>query len=209
MLDKKGFDLWSKDYDSEVNTCYINKEYPFDRYYDVLDNILNMIKPNSKVLDIGFGTGILTKKIYDKNCKVYGIDFSSEMVNICKHKMPNGNFYECDFNNKLPDDILNQKYDYIISTYAIHHLTNIKKIELIKLLRSLLNNNGKIIIGDISFLNEDEQIDCKNKYSGFDNDEIYIVADKFIKDLKEVNILCEYNKMSTCAGILIINKEKI
>jgi len=204
MLDKKGFDLWSKDYDNEVNTCYINKEYPFDGYYDVLANILSSIKPNSKVLDIGFGTGILTKKIYDNNCEVYGIDFSSEMVNISKNKMPNGKFYECDFNNELPSDILNQKYDYIISTYAIHHLTDTKKIEFILLLKTLLKDNGKIIIGDISFLNEEELNECKNKYNGFDKDEIYIVADKFIEDLKNVGINCEYNKMSSCAAILTI-----
>ena len=28
MLDKKGFDLWAKEYDNTVNTCYLNKEYP-------------------------------------------------------------------------------------------------------------------------------------------------------------------------------------
>ena len=206
MLDKSGFDFLYNVYDYVVNTCYINKEYPFDGYYDVLDNILSLIKPNSKVLDIGFGTGILTKKIYDNNCDVYGIDFSSEMVNICKNKMPNGKFYECDFNNELPSDILKEKYDYIISTYAIHHLTDVKKIEFISLLKTLLNDNGKIIIGDISFLNENELNDCRNKYSGFDKDEIYIVADKFIKDLEKAGIACQYNKISSCAAILTIGE---
>ena len=209
MLDKKGFDLWSKDYDNEVNTCYVNKEYPFDGYYDVLDSILSSVKSNTKVLDIGFGTGILTKKIYDMNCDIYGIDFSSEMVNISKNKMPNGKFYECDFNNELPNNILKEKYDYIISTYAMHHLTDNKKVEFISKLKSLLNTNGKILIGDISFINQKELDECKNKYSGFDTDEIYIVGDKFIKDLENAGIKCKYNKMSSCAAILEIDNNEI
>ena len=62
MLSKDGFDKWSKEYDKDVKECYINKEYPFDGYFDVFDIILNQLKVNSKVLDVGFGTGILTKK---------------------------------------------------------------------------------------------------------------------------------------------------
>ena len=207
MLDKKGFDSWAKEYDNTVNTCYMNKEYPFDGYYDVLDNILNEITPSSKVFDIGFGTGILTKKIYDLNCDIYGVDFSSEMVAISKSKMPKGSFYECDFNNDLPNDILNQKYDYIISTYAIHHLTDIKKIEFIALLKTLLNDNGKIIIGDIAFLTEQELINCENENEGFDKEEIYIVAETFIENLKNINIIVEFKKMSNCAGIVIIKNK--
>lgn len=206
MLDKNGFDLWAKEYDNTVNSCYISKQYPFDGYYDVLNCILNMVEPNSTVLDVGFGTGILTKKIYDLNCNVYGIDFSSEMVSISKAKMPNGKFYECDFNNDLPNDILNQKFDYIISTYAIHHLTDDKKVDFIMLLKTLLNKNGKIIIGDVAFETNQELVQCESDNISFDKEEIYIVADSFIESLKQVNIKAEYKKMSHCAGILTIEE---
>lgn len=206
MLDKKGFDLWAREYDNTVSTCYINKEYPFDGYYDVLVAVLNMVKPESKVLDIGFGTGVLTKKIYDLNCEVYGIDFSTEMVSISKEKMPKGNFYECDFNNHLPNEILVQKFDYIISTYAMHHLTDRKKVDFIILLKTLLDNDGKIIIGDIAFRTEQDLIKCENDNEGFDKEEFYIILDKFLKDLDKSGIKATFKKMSHCAVILIIEK---
>jgi len=206
MLDKDGFNLWAKEYDNSVNNSYLNKEYPFDGYYDVLNHILNQIKPNSIVLDIGFGTGILTKKIYDLNCSIYGIDFSNEMVAISNAKMPNGKFYECDFNNELPNDILNQKFDYIISTYAIHHLTDDKKIEFIIILKSLLNANGKIIIGDIAFETKQDLLHCENENEGFDKEEVYIVAESFLELLKKENIETKFQKMSHCAGIIFIEK---
>ena len=206
MLDKKGFDLWAKEYDNEVNSCYQNKEYPFDGYYDVLDSVLSRIKPGSKVLDIGFGTGVLTKKAYDANCEIHGIDFSSEMVSIAKSKMPRGRFYECDFNNNLPDAILGEKFDYIISTYAIHHLTDHKKVKFISLLKKLLNNKGKIIIGDIAFSTKQELAQCAKNTKGFDKDEIYIVAETFLPQLKESKITAKFYKMSHYAGIIIIEK---
>lgn len=83
MLNKNGFDKWTKEHDNDVKECYIKKEYSFDGYFDVFDIILSQIKNNSKVLDVGFGTGILTKKIYDLDCQVFGIDFSEKVVFVC------------------------------------------------------------------------------------------------------------------------------
>jgi len=50
MLDKTGFDLWSKNYDDTVNRSYLNKEYPFDGYFDVFEYILKNIKPKALVV---------------------------------------------------------------------------------------------------------------------------------------------------------------
>lgn len=205
MLNKSGFDKWSKDYDIDVKNCYLNKEYPFDGYFDVFNIILNQIKEDSKVLDIGFGTGILTKKMYDLNCQIYGIDFSKEMVSIAKNKMPNGKFYETDFNNELPIELKKEKFDYIISTYAIHHLEDEQKIDLILELSKMLNYEGKIIIGDISFGNQQEQDNCKNRAkSNWDNDEIYIIADGFLQKLQEKGLKVKYDQISSCSGIVYI-----
>ena len=43
------------------------------------------------------------------------------------------------------------KYDAIVSTYALHHLTDEAKITFIQQLLPLLNAGGKIFIGDIAF----------------------------------------------------------
>ena len=66
MLDNKGFDLWADGY--EENT------YPFAGYKNVLGAIYKTMKekPNAVVLDIGFGTGTLTAKLYENGCTIYG-----------------------------------------------------------------------------------------------------------------------------------------
>ncbi len=82
------------------------------------------------VLDIGFGTGVLTHKLYENGHQVDGIDFSGEMIAIAQTKMPRANLIEWDISNGLPDEMLSMKYDAIVSTYALHHLTDEAKIDI-------------------------------------------------------------------------------
>ncbi|WP_312700530.1 class I SAM-dependent methyltransferase [Sedimentibacter sp.] len=207
MLDSKGFDLWADGYDKSVNLSEENNEYPFAGYKDVLNYIYNKIKEssNSNVLDIGFGTGILTTQLYNEGYKITGIDFSSNMIDIAKNKMPDAMLINWDFSKGLPNEITGKKYDYIISTYAIHHLYDEEKVKFIKSLVNLLNVNGKILIGDVSFETREELDKCKelNK-EDWDNDEFYFVANDIMNNLSD-SYCCNYDKISHCAGVLVVD----
>jgi len=99
MLDNKGFDLWADGYDKSVQLSHEENEYPFAGYKDVLNTIYNIVykKDKAKVLDIGFGTGVLTKKLYDDGYEIYGIDFSQRMIDIAREKMPSAKLIQYDF----------------------------------------------------------------------------------------------------------------
>lgn len=107
---------------------------PFAGYKDVLNSIYNQVrqKENSEVLDIGFDTGILTSQLYYAGCSITGIDFSIKMIEIANQKMPNAKLINWDFSKGLPEEIKNHHFDFIISTYAIHHLSDKEKINFIK-----------------------------------------------------------------------------
>ncbi len=206
MLNNQGFDLWANDYDRTVNISEENNEYPFAGYKDVLNYIYNQAKEQigSNILDIGFGTGILTNQLYNYGYNITGIDFSSNMIDIAKKKMPDALLINWDFAKGLPEKIRSCKFDYIISTYAIHHLTDEEKIKFIKSLANLLNTNGKILIGDISFETRKELEECNNIYKEiWDNDEIYFTADE-IKNALNDTCYCTYIKISHCAGVLTV-----
>lgn len=208
MLDNKGFDLWAKEYDKSVELS--SNEYPFDGYYNVLNYIYNAISKEVKndILDIGFGTGVLTNKLYEDGANIFGIDFSQEMINIAQEKMPNGVFIQHDFNNKLPIKLTSEKFNYIISSYAIHHLDNDKKVEFIEELEKLLKQDGKIIIADVAFKTEKDLIDCKNKnMDKWDADEIYMVEENIMNSLNQRKINTVYIQISSCAGIVEIHKK--
>ena len=209
MMDSNGFDLWADDYDKSVNLNEENNDYPFAGYKDVLNFIYKKVKQkeSAEVLDIGFGTGVLTTKLYNDGYKIYGMDFSSKMISIAKKKMPEALLINWDFNRGLPDEITDHHFDFIISTYAIHHLKGDAKLNFIKSLAPYLYKDGKIIIGDVSFETRDKLEKCKTKYTDcWDNDEDYIIAEEILKSFND-KYICNYKKISHCAGILTISNK--
>ena len=205
MLNSEGFDSFIDEYDGLTSTSDKNNTYPFAGYSKVLDKIYNAIvqTPNSTVLDLGFGTGKLTRRLYDYGCTIYGQDFSKKMVELAKKSMPNGHFYQADFANGLQEALTHQKYDYIVATYALHHLSDEQKTELISKLLNNLKENGKILIGDISFENRNLLNQCKEVAGNeWDDEETYCVADK----LKKVFPNLQFTAESFCGGVFVIDK---
>lgn len=205
MLNSEGFDSFIDEYDGLTSTSDKNNTYPFAGYSKVLDKIYNTIvqTPNSTVLDLGFGTGKLTRRLYDYGCTIYGQDFSKKMVELAKKSMPNGHFYQADFANGLQEALTHQKYDYIVATYALHHLSDEQKTELISKLLNNLKENGKILIGDISFENRNLLNQCKEIAGNeWDDEETYCVAD----ELKKVFPNLQFTAESFCGGVFVIAK---
>lgn len=207
MLDNKGFDLWADGYDKSVQLSEENDEYPFAGYKDVLNTIYNIVhkREKAKILDIGFGTGILTKRLYDDGYEIYGIDFSQNMIEIAKEKMPLASLIKYDFSKGLPEEIKDNSFDYIISTYAMHHLEDAEKNEFIEKLENYLNRDGKIIIGDIAFKTRELLEKCKTNYNEYwDDEEIYFVFEELKESLFNKNI--SFTEISHCSGVIQISK---
>ena len=203
MLDNKGFDLWADDYDKSVGLSDGDNSYPFAGYKEILNQIYNEVLSlkAKKVLDIGFGTGTLTSRLYEKGIEIYGQDFSKEMFDIAKEKMPNAKLYFKDFSHGLDEALLKNKYDAIIATYSLHHLADEDKTSFIKLLLPLLNDGGKILIGDVAFNTRHELEICKNQAgSDWDSEEFYFVYD----EIKDSFPNSSFDQISHCAGIITI-----
>lgn len=154
MLSNKGFDLWADDYDESVDIYDNNESYPFAGYKMILNEIYNRILMNSykSILDVGFGTATLISKLYNNGYEIYGQDFSKRMIEIAQEKMPNANLFNGDISNGLVNELLLHKYDVIIATYSLHHLTDLKKVTFLKSLIKQLNEGGVIYILEMLLL---------------------------------------------------------
>ncbi len=200
MLDNKGFDLWAEGYDLSVGLSDEDNRYPFAGYKNVLGSIYSNVleRGGGRILDIGFGTGTLTAKLYEAGCEIWGQDFSEAMISIAREKMPEAKLYTGDFSLGLAAELKERKYDAIIATYSLHHLTDEKKVEFISSLLSLLSERGRIYVGDVSFPNRDALERCrKSAGEEWDDEEIYFVCD----ELKRAFPSCEYRQVSFCAGV--------
>jgi putative AdoMet-dependent methyltransferase len=203
MLDNKGFDLWADGYDKAVNISDEENRYPFAGYKNVLSEIYRKVleKNTPSVLDIGFGTGILTAKLYEQGCKIYGQDFSAKMLEIASKKMEQAQFYQGDFSHGLVKPLRKYTYDFIIATYSLHHLTDKGKISFLKELKELLKADGMIIVGDIAFETRIELEKCRIEAGReWDDTEVYFVVDELKKELPGLM----FERTSYCAGILYL-----
>ena len=201
MLSQSGFDLWADGYDKSVGVSEEENRYPFAGYKSVLGTIFQTVmeKPTAVVLDLGFGTGTLTAKLYENGCTVYGQDFSARMLELAAQKMPNAHLYQGDFTQGLVEPLLARRYDFIVATYALHHLTDEQKFSFLRVLREHLNPGGQILIGDVAFETRAELEQCrKDAGDAWDDEEIYFVAD----ELKQAFPTLAFTKISYCAGIL-------
>lgn len=204
MLDHKGFDLWADGYDRSVDMSDEDHAYPFAGYKRVLARIYEQVRQGRGkcVLDIGFGTGVLTAKLYENGYDITGIDFSERMIQIARDKMPRARLIQHDFSNGLPVELAESKFDAIVCTYAIHHLDDAAKIKFLKELQTHLNAEGRIYIGDVAFSTRDELNACQeNCGDEWDDDEFYIVAEEVASKIEGV----QFEKYSYCAGILEIS----
>ena len=208
MLNSKGFDLWSDNYDTQVEISDEENVYPFAGYKKVLGTVYEKVrKQNPKnILDIGFGTGILAKKLYDDGYNIYGIDFSNEMLKKAKQKMPNAELLQFDFTDGLPKEFEQKQFDVILSTYVIHHIDDeAKKLYILKLLKSL-NPKGILIFGDVAFETEkDMEAARKKDYEEWDDEEYYLIAERF--NLWFPHLKTDFIKISYCSGVCTIYKE--
>ncbi|MBR6705728.1 MAG: class I SAM-dependent methyltransferase [Clostridia bacterium] len=204
MLDDKGFDLWADGYDRAVGVSDDENTYPFAGHKEVLGTIYRTVmkKPNASVLDIGFGTGTLTAKLYEHGCTIYGQDFSQKMIELASRKMPGAHLFRGDFAQGLAGPLRRQNYDFIVATYSLHHLTDEQKTAFLRVLYDRLNENGRILIGDVAFETRAELDRCRREAgSEWDEEEIYFVADELRRDFPGL----AFTRVSFCAGVLTLS----
>ena len=205
MLDKKGFDLWADGYDKDVQLTDEDDSYPFAGYKEILGSIYQTImkRENAAVLDIGFGTGTLSAKLYENGCTIYGQDFSEKMIETASLKMPDAHLYQGDFSTGLVEPLKKQKYDFIVATYSLHHLTDEQKTVFLNELYGLLKEDGMILIGDVAFETRAQLDACRQEEGdAWDDEEIYFAVDEW----KEAFPNLVFTQLSYCAGILSISR---
>ena len=203
MLDQHGFDLWADGYDQSVRLSEERDRYPFAGYRDVLNTIYRRIRAGEgrSVLDLGFGTAVLTKRLYDDGIAITGVDFSQKMIDIAQEKMPQARLFQQDLTQGLPLALNGERFDFIVCTYAIHHLTDDRKAAFLVHLRTHLNPGGEILLGDVAFETQADQAACQAE-SGeeWDEDESYMVMERLAPQIPGLR----FQKRSTCAGVCVI-----
>lgn len=127
---------------------------PFERH---LNEALKLIPNNSKVVDIGCGTGELIRKIAKNKKGIFlGVDLSAPMIKIAKSKsmgIANLNF---DIMNALNLELETNSFDFALMRGSLHHLP--QPVKAIEEAFRILKNKGQLHILDVLSY-EDSAID--------------------------------------------------
>ncbi len=207
MLDSKGFDLWADGYDRDVGLSEASNEYPFAGYGEVLNEIYKEVrgKPAAKILDMGFGTAVLSKRLYDGGYEIAGFDFSDKMIAIAQEKMPGARLFRHDFTLGFPARLAGESFDFILCTYAVHHLSPAQQTDFLRECLGHLRPGGEILLGDVAFRTEKELEQCRQSCGdAWDGDEFYPV----FEELRQSFPQAAFRPMSFCAGVIVIPAEE-
>jgi ubiquinone/menaquinone biosynthesis C-methylase UbiE len=134
------FNLIAKKYD-EQRRFFIPC---FDDFYQTSISLISKIKSDfNSILDLGAGTGLLTKYLFEKfpNANFTLVDVSEQMLEIARQRFLNldsFNFVISDYSKELPS----KQFDLIASALSIHHLANDSKSDLYSSIYNNLPDNG-------------------------------------------------------------------
>lgn len=200
------FDEWAPRYDESVQSA----DFPFTGYPQVLRTIFDLaaLPPGSSVLDLGTGTAALAALFSDAGCRVWGIDFSEEMLIRARAKQPAVAFARADLRDPLPPGFP-LRYDAIVSGYTFHHFPLPEKIAIVRrLLDKNLPAGAPLLIGDIAFPTAAAEDDVRRALGDDWEQEYYWLADKTLPALAAAGLVARFHAVSNCAGVFQIWKKK-
>ena len=124
----------------------------FDDLYDITKNLADSKKDKPHILDLGAGTGLLAKYLFEKfpEAEFTLLDMSEEMLKVAKNRFRNYNNFKY-ITADYTTHNFNNTFDIVVSSLSIHHLEDINKKKLYKTIYNTLNTEG-------IFLNADQVI---------------------------------------------------
>ena len=200
LFPAEDFDDWAADYDEDVANALA---FPFDGYDRVLEQIVSRaaVDAGAAVLDLGIGTGNLAELFARQGCRIWGLDFSAEMLARAAVKLPGASLGQADLRAQWPQGF-QRRYDAIVSAYTFHHFTLPEKAGLVlRLFQEYLAPGGRLVIGDVSFRNAAERDALKLKLGDEWEEEYYWLADETTAAFGEQGIQTAYLQVSSCAGV--------
>ncbi len=138
----KQFTKWADNYDNPLTSI------TFQQTNSKIVELLNP-GPNSLLLDVGCGSGILIQKLLSLNrdMKLYGLDITLKMVEVAKRKFQNESNVEITLGSAVKMPYKNSSFDYVTCASSFHHHPN--PLQSAKEMVRVLKPGGKLLILDM------------------------------------------------------------
>jgi len=142
------------------------------------------IKSADKVLELGCGTGLFTRKVHAATgASIIATDLSEELLQEARKKFPEGDFRVADaMNLDFPDN----SFDVVFGSSIIHHLDMDKSLQEIF---RVLNKGGRMVFAEPNMINPQiliqKNVPFIKRWLGDSPDESAIVRWSFTNKMKQ------------------------
>lgn len=204
MYDVEQFDEWALNYEQDAARWEAAGTYPFGGRTRVLERVLELaaVRPGDKVLDLGCGPAVLLEPLARAGCEVYGVDSSRQMLALAERRVPKARLALADLRDELPAE-WGSGFRAITCTYAIHHITDAEKAELLDRLACLLGPGGAVLVGDVAFATRDDLLAARaSAGEDWDEEELYCVADELSRQVPGL----VFHKVNDWAGVVEVRR---
>lgn len=126
-----------------------------------LQKLLQLIKPQSYILDLGCGSGDpIDIELIKHGHLVVGLDISPVQIELAKKNCPTGSFSVRDIQTLLPKEF---EADCVVSFYTFFHIAKEKQLKLLKTVNTFLPIGGLFLLtmGDTDFEGYHELYEAK------------------------------------------------
>ncbi len=151
------------------------------------DYFIRLAKLNkqSKVLEIGCGTGLFTQKVYEATqAQITAIDISEDLLQQARAKMPDVEFK---IDNAMALSFTDNSFDAVFGSSILHHLNFDKSLsEILRVLKS----SGIMVFAEPNMINPQimiqKNIPFVKRWMGDSPDETAIIRWSFKKKMQSI-----------------------
>ncbi|MFI6318035.1 class I SAM-dependent methyltransferase [Nonomuraea sp. NPDC050556] len=107
---------------------------------------LSGARQDDRVLDVGCGTGYLTRILATRAGRVTGVDLSSAMIGYARRRAPANCDYVVGEGQAL--DLPDASFDVVVSSLAVHHIPSGARAAAIREMFRVLRPGGRLMIAE-------------------------------------------------------------
>lgn len=150
------FDQRADTYDN-----HMLNELDLEVFYSEIAKCIPLGRENIRGLDLGCGTGLEIERVFEvyPDVHVTGVDLSQKMLDIFKNKFI-GKEKQLNLicNSYFNVEFGKESFDFVLSTYSLHHFRAELKLELYKKTFDWLKDDGVYIEGDYTVKSKEKEI---------------------------------------------------